>query len=58
MRSTSSSTTALSRDGLVVAFFSAASNLVADDANVFPPLFTTPGNCPDIFVQEMTGDTT
>jgi hypothetical protein len=43
---------AISEDGLAVAFFSAASNLVANDENVCPPLFTTPGNCPDIFVHD------
>jgi Tol biopolymer transport system component len=40
---------AISADGLFVAFFSSASNLVTGDTNTCP-LFTQPGSCPDIFV--------
>jgi Tol biopolymer transport system component len=39
----------ISSDGSTIAFFSAASNLVAEDTNTCPG-FTTPGHCPDIFV--------
>jgi Tol biopolymer transport system component len=40
---------AINTDGSVVAFFSAATNLVPDDANTCG-FFTSPGQCPDIFV--------
>jgi Tol biopolymer transport system component len=47
-----SSDPVISDDGLAVAFFSAAGNLVPTDANVCPPrFFAFPGNCPDIFVK-------
>jgi len=36
--------------GTVVAWFSAASNLVPGDANRCTPFFTT-GSCPDIFTR-------
>jgi Tol biopolymer transport system component len=49
-----SSSPSISADGQAVAFFSAASNLVPDDDNVCPPLFTQPGTCPDIFVHDQT----
>lgn len=41
----------ISADGRRVAFFSAATNLVAGDTNTCPPFFSTPGQCPDIFVR-------
>jgi hypothetical protein len=43
---------AISGDGSVVAFFSAASNLVPNDTNscVFPAVAFSNGHCPDIFV--------
>jgi uncharacterized repeat protein (TIGR01451 family) len=48
-----SSDAVISDDGTTVAFFSAASNLVADDTNICPPLFDDfPGQCPDIFVRD------
>jgi Tol biopolymer transport system component len=40
---------AIDADGSVVAFFSAATNLVPDDTNTCG-FFTGPGQCPDIFV--------
>jgi hypothetical protein len=43
---------AISEDGLSVAFFSLASNLVAGDTNICPPLTQHPGQCPDIFVHK------
>ena len=39
----------ISADGSTTAFFSAASNLVAEDTNTCP-VFPNPGHCPDIFV--------
>jgi archaellum component FlaF (FlaF/FlaG flagellin family) len=45
---------AISEDGLVVAFFSAAGNLVPDDTNTCPGFTAFPGNCPDIFVRDGT----
>jgi len=42
---------AISLDGLTIAFFSSATNLVAGDTNTCPPNFTQPGSCPDIFVR-------
>jgi archaellum component FlaF (FlaF/FlaG flagellin family) len=42
---------AISENGMVVAFFSAADNLVPGDDNACPPVFPTPGHCPDIFVR-------
>jgi archaellum component FlaF (FlaF/FlaG flagellin family) len=42
---------AISENGMVVAFFSAADNLVPGDDNACPPEFPTPGHCPDIFVR-------
>jgi WD40-like Beta Propeller Repeat len=43
----------VSNDGTTVAFFSAASNLVAGDTNTCPPIFLDfPGQCPDIFVHQ------
>jgi hypothetical protein len=47
-----SSDGAISDDGLVVAFFSAAGNLVAGDTNTCPGFTEFPGNCPDIFVRD------
>lgn len=43
---------AISGDGTLVAFFSAASNLVPNDTNscVFPAVTFSDGHCPDIFV--------
>lgn len=38
---------AISASGRVVAYFSAAGNLVANDTNICQPVF--PNNCPDIF---------
>jgi len=43
---------AISEDGLSVAFFSLASNLVKNDTNICPPLTKHPGQCPDIFVHK------
>jgi hypothetical protein len=45
----------LSDDGKVVAFFSAAANLVAGDTNICPVFQRFPGNCPDIIVHDETG---
>ena len=45
-----SSDPAISEDGAVVAFFSAAGNLVPGDTNLCPGFLAFPGNCPDIFV--------
>jgi uncharacterized repeat protein (TIGR01451 family) len=45
----------ISNDGLVVAFFSAAGNLVPNDTNTCPLFASFPGNCPDIFVHDETG---
>src|SRR5262249_23134936 len=45
----------ISDDGKVVAFFSAANNLVAGDANTCPGFTRFPGNCPDIIVHDETG---
>jgi Ca2+-binding RTX toxin-like protein len=45
----------ISDDGKVVAFFSAANNLVAGDANTCPGFMRFPGNCPDIIVHDETG---
>jgi Tol biopolymer transport system component len=42
---------AISDDGLVVAFWSAAA-LVPDDTNTCPLFSEFPGNCPDIFVRD------
>ncbi len=42
---------AISASGRVVAYFSAAGNLVSDDTNVCGPVF--PINCPDIFASLM-----
>jgi hypothetical protein len=42
----------ISDDGQVVAFFSAAANLVPNDTNECPLFTRFPGNCPDIFVHE------
>src|SRR5262249_32934406 len=42
----------ISDDGKVVAFFSAASNLVAGDANTCPGFTRFAGNCPDIIVHQ------
>jgi Tol biopolymer transport system component len=42
---------AINSTGLVVAFFSSASNLVPGDTN-FCPVFPDPGSCPDIFVRD------
>ena len=47
-----SSDPAISHNGRVVAFFSAAGNLVRRDNNVCPGFFAFPGNCPDIFVHD------
>ena len=44
---------AISDDGVVVAFWSAAA-LVPDDTNVCPLFSEFPGNCPDIFVRDQT----
>jgi Tol biopolymer transport system component len=41
---------AISADGSVVAFFSPATNLVANDTNTCPAFGTPPGACPDVFV--------
>jgi Tol biopolymer transport system component len=41
---------AISANGLVVTFFSSASNLVPGDTNTCP-VFPAPGSCPDIFVR-------
>jgi Tol biopolymer transport system component len=41
---------AISSDGSVVAFFSPATNLVANDTNTCPAFGTPPGACPDVFV--------
>lgn len=46
---------AISNDGLVVAFFSAAANLVPNDTNTCPLFTAFPGNCPDIFVHDEAG---
>jgi len=43
---------AISLDGLTIAFFSSATNLVAGDTNTCPPSFFDPGSCPDIFVRQ------
>jgi uncharacterized repeat protein (TIGR01451 family) len=43
---------AISDDGLVVAFWSAAGNLVPNDTNTCPLFTAFPGNCPDIFVHD------
>jgi Tol biopolymer transport system component len=48
-----SSDPAISENGQVVAFWSAAGNLVATDDNVCPGFTAFPGNCPDIFVREL-----
>lgn len=48
-----SSDPAISGSGLVVAFFSAAGNLVANDTNICLPGF--PVNCPDIFTSLVNG---
>jgi Ca2+-binding RTX toxin-like protein len=45
----------LSDDGSVVAFFSAANNLVAGDVNTCPGFTRFPGNCPDIIVRDTGG---
>jgi Tol biopolymer transport system component len=45
----------ISDDGKVVAFFSAAANLVAGDLNTCPVFQRFPGNCPDIIVHDETG---
>lgn len=42
---------AISANGLVVTFFSSASNLVPGDTNTCPPIFPAAGSCPDIFVR-------
>jgi Tol biopolymer transport system component len=42
---------AISDDGSVIAFWSAAA-LVADDTNVCPLFSAFPGNCPDIYVRD------
>jgi hypothetical protein len=42
---------AISDDGLVVAFWSAAA-LVPEDTNTCPLFTGFPGNCPDIFVRD------
>jgi uncharacterized repeat protein (TIGR01451 family) len=42
----------ISDEGLEVAFFSAANNLVPNDTNICPLFTEFPGNCPDIFVHE------
>jgi Tol biopolymer transport system component len=44
---------AISDDGAVVAFWSAAA-LVPEDTNVCPLFSSFPGNCPDIFVRDLT----
>ena len=41
---------AMSDDAALVAFFSAAGNLVSNDTNVCPVFPSFPGNCADIFV--------
>jgi uncharacterized repeat protein (TIGR01451 family) len=46
----------ISDDGLTVAFFSAANNLVPVDTNTCPLFTAFPGNCPDIFVHELDGN--
>jgi uncharacterized repeat protein (TIGR01451 family) len=49
---------AISGDGLVTAFFSLASNLVAGDTNtclVGLANFDDPGECPDIFAHDVSG---
>ncbi|MGH2723212.1 MAG: calcium-binding protein [Actinomycetota bacterium] len=43
----------ISDDGMVVAFFSAAGNLVPGDTNTCPLFTDFPGNCPDIFVHDV-----
>jgi Tol biopolymer transport system component len=45
----------ISDDGTVVAFFSAAANLVAGDRNTCPLFDRFPGNCPDIIVHDEGG---
>ncbi|CAN5128390.1 hypothetical protein BH20ACT24_BH20ACT24_20680 [soil metagenome] len=47
-----SSDPAISDKGLIVAFFSAAGNLVPGDTNTRPGFTAFPGNCPDIFVHD------
>jgi hypothetical protein len=46
-----SSDPAITEDGMVVAFFSAAGNLVPNDTNTCPGFTAFLGNCPDIFVR-------
>jgi hypothetical protein len=46
---------AISDDGSVVAFFSAAGNLVPNDTNTCPGFSAFPGNCPDIFLHDTGG---
>jgi Tol biopolymer transport system component len=47
-----SSDPAISKNGLIVTFFSAAGNLVPGDTNVCPRFLAFPGNCPDIFASD------
>ncbi len=50
-----SSDRAISEDGQVLAFWSAAGNLVATDDNLCRGFLAFPGNCPDIFVHDQGG---
>ena len=47
--------TVISDSGLITSFFSAAGNLVPNDANTCPLFTAFPGNCPDIFVHDEAG---
>lgn len=49
---------AISGDGRYVAFYSAASNLVANDDNTCETWYYTSGPCPDVFVRDRTLNTT
>ena len=42
---------AISGDGRRVVFFSAATNLINNDTNTCLPFFTSPGQCPDMYLR-------